>query len=121
MTKQILVVDDDPVALDAMAETLRSRLPGVEVAQCVSAQRAYEAVAYFNYDLVISDVRMPEMKGTELLNRIKAIRPALPVLLISGHREEAPPAPLAASARFLSKPVDRHALAQVVREALNQA
>jgi|RhiMetdeSRZDD1v2_1073273.scaffolds.fasta_scaffold51689_6 DNA-binding NtrC family response regulator len=118
MGKQILVVDDDPVTLEALAETLRIKLQDVDVAVCVSAQRAFEAVGFFNYDLVITDVRMPEMDGTELLKRIKTIRPDLPVLLMSGHPDEmvnGRPGKTLANA-FLAKPLNPKALTNAIRQ-----
>ena len=121
MAKQILVVDDDPVTLDALAETLRMKLDDVEVAVCVSAQRAFEAVGFFEYDLVITDARMPEMDGTELLKRIKTIRPHLPVLLMSGHPDEMVQGRSAHTMAhaFLPKPLNPKALAKAIREAFS--
>ena len=119
MAKHILVVDDDPVTLDALAETLRMKLDDVEVAVCVSAQRAYEAVSFFEYDLVITDVRMREMDGTELLTRIKTIRPDLPVLLMSGHPDEMVKGRSGNTMAhaFLPKPLNPKALAKAIQQA----
>jgi DNA-binding NtrC family response regulator len=121
MAKQILVVDDDPVTLDALAETLRMKLDDVEVAVCVSPQRAFEAVGYFEYDLVITDARMPEMDGAELLKRIKTIRPDLPVLLMSGHPDEMVKerSGNAMAHAFLAKPLNPNTLTKAIQQAFS--
>ena len=120
---QILLVDDNPAALDAVADTLRTKLSDAEVNVCISAQRAFEAIAHFNYHLVIVDQCMPEMSGTELIKRVRAIRPTLPILLISGQGS----ASLGSTAvemgatGFLAKPLDGKTLKSTVEQALGAA
>jgi len=120
MPAQLLVIDDNPMALEAVAETLRINVSNVEVNLCLSAHRACEAIANFDYHLVIVDQCMPEMSGTELITRIRSIRPTLPILLISGHGGDG----LRSNAiemganGFLSKPFDGKALKYAVEKAL---
>ena len=80
MPTQILLIDDNPTVLDAVAATLRAKLSHAEVNVCLSPRRAWEAIANFDYHLIIVDQCMPEMSGTELIHRIRAIRPTLPIL-----------------------------------------
>ena len=120
---QLLVVDDNPIVLEALAETLRLNLPNADVNTCLSAQRACEAIANFNYHLVIVDQCMPEMSGTALITRIRSIRPTLPILLMSGHDSDG----LGSNAiemganGFLSKPLDGQTLKCTVEKALETA
>lgn len=118
--RQILLVDDNPMALDAVAETLRTKLSDAEVNICISAQRACEAIANFNYHLVIVDQYMPEMSGTELITRMKAIRPKLPILLMSGYGNDllGSNAIEMGASGFLAKPFDGIMLKSVVEKAL---
>jgi len=118
--KQILLIDDNPTVLDAMADTLRTKLAGAEVNVCISAQRAFEAIANFDYHLVIVDQCMPEMPGTELIKRIKAIRPRLPILLVSGYADEGlgPNAVEMGVSGVLSKPLDGRILKSTVEKVL---
>jgi CheY-like chemotaxis protein len=123
MPAQILLVDDNPMVLDAVAATLRTTLSYAEVNVCLSARRAWEAIANFHYHLIIVDQCMPEMSGTELIHRIRAIRPTLPILLMSGYPNdglESNAIEMGASG-FLSKPLDGHTLKSTVEHALDTA
>ena len=119
----VLLVDDNPIVLEGLAETLRFLLPNAEVSTCLSAQRACEAIANFEYHLIIVDQCMPEMSGTALITRIRSIRPTLPILLMSGHDSDR----LGSNAiemganGFLSKPLDGKTLKSTVDKALETA
>ena len=83
----VLVVEDDDMVrnmtktmLEALGYTvLAASTPGVALATCQSPD--------LRIDLLISDVIMPEMKGTELRDRLRALRPDLKVLFISGYAD----------------------------------
>ncbi|HKN87330.1 MAG TPA: response regulator [Nitrospiraceae bacterium] len=117
---QILLVDDNPMALEALAQTLRFHISKAEVNICLSAQRACEAIANFDYHLIIVDQCMPEMSGTDFITRIRSIRPTLPILLMSGYDGDG----LGSNAiemganGFLSKPLDGKALKSTIEKAL---
>ena len=123
MPAQILLVDDNPIVLEALAEALRFHVSNAEVSICLSAQRACEAIANFDYHLIIVDQCMPEMSGTALITRIRSIRPTLPILLMSGHDNDG----LGSNAiemganGFLSKPLDGKTLKSTVQKALETA
>src|SRR3982751_6850092 len=55
MATQILLIDDNPMVLEALAETLRINVSQAEVNLCLSARRACEAIANFDYHLIIVD------------------------------------------------------------------
>lgn len=117
---QILLIDDNPTALDALAESLRLNLSNVDVNLCLSAHRACEAIANFEYHLIIVDQCMPEMTGTALITRIRSIRPTVPILLMSGHGGnglQSNAIEMGASG-FLSKPLDAKTLKCTVEKAL---
>lgn len=123
MPTQILLVDDDPTVLDALATTLRGTLAHAEVNVCLSARRAWEAITSFDYHLIIVDQCMPEMTGTELIQRIRAIRPTLPILLMSGYTNDGlrSNAVEIGASGFLAKPLDGHTLKSIVEKALDTA
>jgi two-component system chemotaxis response regulator CheY len=82
--RRILVADDSPVSRSLVASAL-SDVPGVEVARVSSGVEAVKLVATDSFDLVLTDVNMPDINGLELLRFIKTnerLR-ALPVLVIS--------------------------------------
>ena len=78
----VLVVDDDPALTRSLARVLRGA--GFEVATAESGAAAIEHVRHSTFDVVVSDITMPEMDGIELLRAIRAHDLDLPVLLLTG-------------------------------------
>jgi two-component system chemotaxis response regulator CheB len=79
----VLIVDDSKMALKQL-ETIVSRVPGVElVATAANGACAIRSVAYFNPDLVLMDIVMPEMDGLSALRVICATRPKTRVAMVS--------------------------------------
>ena len=80
----ILVVDDDPGVRYALTEVLRDR--GHRV---IAASSGPEALGLLEgVEVVVTDLVMPGMDGLELVSRIAARAPALPVLLVTAHGSE---------------------------------
>jgi PAS domain S-box-containing protein len=84
----VLVVDDEPMVLRLMDETLRRAGHLVHAASDPHAALAIASDGAKTLHLLISDVVMPGMTGHELANRIRTLRPGLPVLFVSGCPEE---------------------------------
>jgi two-component system response regulator FixJ len=114
----VFVVDDDEAMRDSLDFLLSSA--GCAVRTFEAAERLLEALADGNCGCVVSDVRMPGVDGLELLRRIKAAHPSLPVVIITGHGD----VPLAVEAMklgavdFVEKPFDDERLIGVVQAAL---
>src|SRR5438552_10123848 len=83
----ILIVDDDPVLLRALLQTISLRMPEAKIDTIDSAQGALEQIQKYQYDTIVSDIKMPGMDGLELLARIRELRPGTPTLLMTGHGE----------------------------------
>jgi two-component system response regulator FlrC len=81
-THKILIVDDEQNMRVALFEALSRN--GHEVAVAENGQMALEMIARHPPDLVVTDIKMPEMDGLELLRRVKALRPELPVVIMTG-------------------------------------
>jgi DNA-binding NtrC family response regulator len=79
--KRLLVLDDDGGVVDFLCESLTER--GFEVTGLTSPREALLRIKTEAFDLVITDVEMPEMRGTELLAAILAEKPSQLVLLIT--------------------------------------
>ncbi|NVN99838.1 MAG: response regulator [Geobacteraceae bacterium] len=82
---KIVLVDDDQYVLDSTATLLR--ISGLEVTPVDSGEKALAAIAEEKYDLVLTDVNMPEMTGIELLRHIHAKDEELPVILMTAYAE----------------------------------
>src|SRR4029077_9233252 len=83
MSETILVVDDE----DNIRHTLRGVLAdeGYEVLEAPDGRRALELLEHAAPRLAIVDVWMPEVDGIELVERMRAQAPGVPVIVISGH------------------------------------
>ncbi len=83
---RILVVDDDP----SMAKTLTDifRVTGHQAEMARSGPEALEKVRHGSFDCVLSDIKMPGIDGVELYRAIKALRPDLPLVLMTAYSED---------------------------------
>jgi two-component system response regulator FixJ len=114
------VIDDD----EAMRESLAFLLGtvGMQVQTYESAAAFLDVARKVDAGCVITDVRMPELSGIDLLRRLRELKLGIPVIVITGHGD----VPLAVEAMkigaidFLEKPFDDEVLLASVRAALNQ-
>ena len=82
MAKPILLIDDEEKFALMLQDLLKAH--GFEADYCLNPKEAVERVRQENYDLVISDYKMPHMDGAEFLQEARKINPDLPVIMISG-------------------------------------
>lgn len=105
---RLLIVDDQPDTLEMLSASFRNR--GFETIPCDSAAMALECISREEFDILISDIAMPEMDGLELVRKIRA-QPGLarvPAIALTGYASQTD-AKSAISAGFdvhLSKPID---------------
>ncbi len=90
MTKNILVIDDDPQVLMSVSKLLTKA--GYFVTTASNSKEAFEKVEQSDFDLVIADIRMPDLDGIETIKKIKEIRnsknkPHIPVVFITGYSD----------------------------------
>lgn len=118
LTRKILLVDDENEFRRATAATLGRR--GFEVIQAASGREAVAAVRCGCPELVVLDLKMPQMGGIETLQKIREIDASLPVIILTGHGDfEAAVAGIKlAVVDFLQKPVDIDQLAARIRAFL---
>src|SRR4030067_2331497 len=117
---RILIVDDEKMIYSIVARRLAK-----EGYACVMANNGREALAHFykdNFSLIISDIRMPEMDGLELLKNVKAVRPNMMFIIMTAHPEinMAVEAIRLGANDFILKPVDLELMAFSVKKALEQ-
>ncbi len=105
MSRSILLVEDETMLRESLAELLEDE--GFEVVQACDGRRGYELLLGRSFDLILSDIRMPEMDGVELLRRVVRVAPHTPVIIITafGTVESAVEAMREGAADFLLKPV----------------
>ncbi len=116
---KILVVEDDRQLQEALVDTLRLNQFEVEAAD--NAEQALKALRG-DIGMVFSDIRMDGMDGVELLRRIRAHKPWLPVVLMTayGTVEQAVEAMKLGAVDYLPKPFDAQALVDKARKFFNR-
>lgn len=81
--KKVLVVDDDPVIGKSFERVLSRK--GYAVVNAESGEVALNKLSAEDYDLVVTDIKMPGMTGLEVAERVRAKRPWTPVMIITGY------------------------------------
>jgi CheY-like chemotaxis protein len=79
--KRILVIDDEQISREGVGEVLREE--GYEVTLAVDGQEAIALLPSFRPDLVLTDLRMPGLDGFGVLNHVKNLSPATPVMIFT--------------------------------------
>ena len=82
MSKPILLIDDEEKFAQMLQELLQ--LSGYESDYCLNPKEAVARLRQEEFDLVITDYKMPEMDGAEFLQEARKLNPDLPVIMISG-------------------------------------
>ena len=115
---RLLLVDDEERFRSSLARRLRKR--GHDVVEVDNGQDAVKAVRHDRtIDVVVLDLKMPRMDGRQTLKEIKEFRPALQVVMLTGHGslESAKETGALDAFRYLEKPCDVEELTRVVEEA----
>ncbi|MFH7320338.1 sigma-54-dependent transcriptional regulator [Desulfurivibrio sp. D14AmB] len=120
MGRKILVVDDEQNMRVALYEALSRG--GYEVTVAENGRMALTLLAKSEPDLVITDIRMPEMDGIEMLRRIKELHPALPVVIITGYAtvETAVEAMKRGAVDYILKPFPVEVIEETVKKVLRE-
>jgi DNA-binding NtrC family response regulator len=119
--KKILIIDDEQQMRLAVGETLRRA--GYSTSEAPTPSEGLTLFGKGGYDLVVSDIRMPEMTGIELLPRLKAADPEVPVVMITayGTIEDAVEAMKRGAADYILKPFSPDHLEEVVARLLRMS
>ncbi len=116
----IYVIDDDDAVRQSIEFSMKT--VGITVHGFDSGKAFFEALPGIEHGCVVTDVRMPEITGIDVLRKVSETKPDLPVIVITGHGD----VPLAVEAMklgavdFLEKPFDDDLLIESVRAALSR-
>ncbi len=119
-TIRVLVVDDHIIVRQGL-RLIMDEEPDMEVAgEASSAEELMEKIAESRWDVVLLDITLPGRSGLEVLKDIKAIRPQLPVLILSMHPEEqyAGQALKSGAAGYVSKDSAAQEVVRAVRQVV---
>ena len=119
--KKVLVIDDERIVLDSITKILKEENFTVEVT--LSGRQGLEWATQNNYDIVLTDLRMPDIGGMRILRDAKRVKPAVPVVMITGFGtvKSAVQAMKLGAAEYLEKPFSPDQLVKTVNSALHIA
>jgi len=118
--KTCFFVDDEPKVCQAVAKTLEKI--GLKVRYFTRPVDCFKQLRSQPCDVLITDLRMPQMDGIQLLTRVKRTMPSLPVLILTGYGDIpiAVRAVKAGAYNFIEKPFSRETLVSAVKSVLGQ-
>jgi len=115
---KILIVDDEEHVRGSIKMLLE--FEGYQILTASNGQEALDLLQQEDFDLVISDVRMPKMTGLDLLHHIKKMNPLLPVMMITAHAtvDDVIEAMREGAFNYLKKPYENDEVVLLVKKAL---
>jgi len=119
-SKRVLVVDDEVVVVNSIRKTLIRK--GFVVDEAFTGTAALTRIFAQKYDLVLLDMRMPDLNGLDLLPKIKKYRPDLPVVMVTGYAsiDTAVEAIRRGASEYLPKPFSPDELYQTTDRVLKR-
>ena len=118
MTATALIIDDEPDIRELIAMTL-TRM-GLDHHSAANLEEARQLLSVYDFDVCLTDMRLPDGNGVEFVRYIQSVNPKLPVAVITAHgnMEAAVEAMKNGAYDFVSKPVDISQLRQLVIQAV---
>ncbi len=118
---RLLLVDDEEEFLLATSQALSRR--GFEVSVAPNGVSALELVAEQSFDVIVLDVKMPDINGLEVFSQIRSRIPEMPVIILTGHPSinDAFHTSRNGIAEYLSKPVEIDELASKARQVVSES
>ena len=117
--RTILFVDDEPLLLDGLQNLLRKHRREWDMHFLPGAMQALQFLEEHPVDILITDLRMPEMDGAELIQEVYRRYPGVIRMILSGQADQATMARTAPMThRFLTKPCDPHTLHAAIERAV---
>jgi CheY-like chemotaxis protein len=118
MTKKILVVEDEPGNLNLISHFLNQA--GYDVSGAKDGVEATELLGQSRFDLVLSDLRMPNMDGLALASHILSSEPATPILLMTAYNFDNRADMLELGVRCLKKPFSPNQLLSEIQNVIGE-
>lgn len=118
---KILVIDDDKIMCSMVVQMLKEA--GYEAKGALDGKRGLKLLDAHAYDLIVTDILMPEIEGLEMIKVVRAINKKIPIIAISGGGRLRPEGYLKMAQDFgadytFQKPLDKEPFLAAVRECL---
>lgn len=119
---RILILDADPIVLMALADTVRRRLPAVEVNTASSLHAGLKKLAHTDYNAIVSDARLPDAPGVAAISILGQRHPDIPIMLMSAElgQDLMAYATLSGVYFFLHKPIEPNVLVAMLNRVIEQ-
>jgi DNA-binding NtrC family response regulator len=119
---KILIIEDEAAIRRVLKKIISEENDSYEVEEAENGLVGIEMIMSNNYDLVLCDIKMPKMDGVEVLEKVKKIKPEIPMVMISGHGDldTAVNTMRLGAFDYISKPPDLNRLLNTVRNALDR-
>ena len=116
-----LVIDDEQIVLDSVSKILKDENYEVDVS--LSGREGLNQAIQKEYDIVLTDIRMPDIGGMRVLRDVKRAKPSLPVVITTGYAsvKSAVQAMKLGAADYIEKPFTPDQLLKAVNSALDMA
>ncbi len=120
--QKILIVEDEKAIAGVLQNILSDELPDYEISIAADGLEGYKLIEKDDFALVISDIKMPKLSGTELLRQALTLKPETTFVMISGHADidVAVDCLKDGAYDFISKPIDINRLITSVKNALDK-
>lgn len=119
--KRALVIDDEQIVLDSVRKILTGE--NYEVDVTLSGREGIDRAVKIDYDIVLTDIRMPDIGGMRVLRDVKRAKPSLPIVMITGYAsiQSSVQAMKMGASDYLEKPFTPDQLMKAVITALDAA
>ncbi|MBI9041697.1 sigma-54 dependent transcriptional regulator [Lutibacter sp.] len=122
MKSKILIIEDEAAIRRVLSKIISEENENYIVEEAEDGLVGVDMITKSDYDLVLCDIKMPKMDGVEVLERIKVLKPEIPMVMISGHGDldTAVNTMRLGAFDYISKPPDLNRLLNTVRNALDK-
>lgn len=85
---RVLIADDHAIVRKGLRQIAKEQATGIEIDEAENGQEVMEKIQQAKYDLLVLDISMPGRNGLDILQEVRHMQPALPVLILSMHPED---------------------------------
>jgi len=119
---KILIIEDEAAIRRVLTKIISEENNTYEVEEAEDGLSGVEKITKNDYDLVLCDIKMPKMDGVEVLEKVRKLKPEVPMVMISGHGDldTAVNTMRLGAFDYISKPPDLNRLLNTVRNALDR-
>lgn len=119
---KILIIEDEAAIRRVLKKIISEEDKTYEVEEAEDGLQGIEKITTTDYDLILCDIKMPKVDGVEVLQKVKKIKPEIPMIMISGHGDldTAVNTMRLGAFDYISKPPDLNRLLNTVRNALDK-